>query len=122
MLGSSLESKYMESAPFGLTETAATKIGKLLIDEGEPQNAFMRVAVDGGGCSGFQYDFSFVSSPNSDDLIFKERGINYLVDKISMDFLNGSTLEYISELAGAYFKIVNPNATANCGCRTSFSI
>lgn len=55
-------------------------------------------------------------------LVFKESGIKYLVDKISMDFLNGSTLEYISELAGAYFRIKNPNATANCGCGTSFSI
>ena len=55
-------------------------------------------------------------------MLFKENGINYLVDKVSMDFLSGSTLQYVSELAGAYFKIENPNATANCGCGTSFSI
>ena len=82
----------------------------------------LRVAVKGGGCSGFQYDFSFVKKPKDDDMIFKEGGVDYLIDKVSIDFLRGSTLEYVSELAGSYFKIENPNATANCGCGTSFSI
>ena len=104
-----------------ITERAVEKVRDLKTEENN-ENIKLRVYVTGGGCSGFQYDFSFVSSPNSDDLVFKESGIKYLVDKISMDFLNGSTLEYISELAGAYFRIENPNATANCGCGTSFSI
>ena len=102
------------------TESAAEQAKVILASEEAGLN--IRCFIQGGGCSGFQYDFSFVSSPNSDDLVFKESGIKYLVDKISMDFLNGSTLEYISELAGAYFRIENPNATANCGCGTSFSI
>ena len=80
------------------------------------------LSVKGGGCSGFQYDFSFDKKPKDDDMIFKEGGIDYLIDKVSIDFLRGSTLEYVSELAGSYFKIENPNATANCGCGTSFSI
>ena len=82
----------------------------------------LRVAVEGGGCSGFQYNFSFEIMPNEDDIIYNEAGIDYLIDKVSIDFIKGSTLEYISELSGSYFQIVNPNATANCGCGTSFSI
>ena len=104
---------------FKLSKKALDRIKFLLKKE---KGSYFRISVLGGGCSGFQYDFSFVNSPNNDDLVFKDSGINYLVDKISMDFLNGSTLEYISELAGSYFKIENPNATANCGCGTSFSI
>ena len=104
---------------FKLSKEAIDRIKYLLKNE---KNTYFRISVLGGGCSGFQYDFSFVNSPNNDDLIFTENGINYLVDKVSMDFLNGSTLQYVSELAGAYFKIENPNATANCGCGTSFSI
>jgi len=113
------EVSQMISQEFKLSKEAIDRIKFLLKNE---KNSYFRVSVLGGGCSGFQYDFSFVNSPNNDDLIFKENGINYLVDKVSMDFLNGSTLQYVSELAGAYFKIENPNATANCGCGTSFSI
>ena len=104
---------------FKLSRDASNRIRTLLKSE---EGSYFRISVLGGGCSGFQYDFSFTSSPNEDDLIFKENGISYLIDKTSIDFLTGSTLEYISELAGAYFKIENPNATANCGCGTSFSI
>ena len=104
---------------FKLSKEAIDRVKILLKKE---TRCYFKISVLGGGCSGFQYDFSFVNSPNSDDLVFNESGISYLVDKVSMDFLNGSTLEYVSELAGAYFKIENPNATANCGCGTSFSI
>ena len=104
---------------FKLSKEAIDRVKILLKSE---TGSYFKISVLGGGCSGFQYDFSFVNSPNSDDLVFNESGICYLVDKVSMDFLNGSTLEYVSELAGAYFKIENPNATANCGCGTSFSI
>ena len=104
---------------FKLSQDASNRIKILMKSE---EGSYFRISVLGGGCSGFQYDFSFTSSPNEDDLIFKENGISYLIDKTSIDFLTGSTLEYISELAGAYFKIENPNATANCGCGTSFSI
>ena len=113
------EVSQMINQEFKLSKEAIDRIKFLLKNE---KNSYFRVSVLGGGCSGFQYDFSFVNSPNNDDLIFKDNGINYLVDKVSMNFLNGSTLQYVSELAGAYFKIENPNATANCGCGTSFSI
>ena len=104
---------------FSLSKEALERVKILLEDE---ECSYFRISVLGGGCSGFQYDFSFDKKPKDDDMIFKEGGIDYLIDKVSIDFLRGSTLEYVSELAGSYFKIENPNATANCGCGTSFSI
>ena len=111
--------KNINNNDFKLSHDASNRIKTLLKSE---DCSYFRISVLGGGCSGFQYDFSFASFPNEDDLVFNENGINYLIDKTSIDFLEGSTLEYVSELAGAYFKIENPNATANCGCGTSFSI
>ena len=122
MLESSLESEYIENAPFGLTETAAAKISKLLVDEGEPQNAFMRVAVEGGGCSGFQYTFKFDTLKNDDDLVFEKNGIEVVVDGVSLELIHGGTLDYVEELIGSYFQVTNPNASSSCGCGTSFSI
>ena len=104
---------------FNLSKEALERIKVLIKDE---EGSYFRISVLGGGCSGFQYDFSFDKNPKDNDLIFKEGGIYYLIDEVSIDFLRGSTLEYVSELAGSYFKIKNPNATANCGCGTSFSI
>ena len=104
---------------FSLSKEALERVKILLKDE---ECSYFRISVLGGGCSGFQYDFSFDKKPKDDDMIFKEGGIDYLIDRVSIDFLRGSTLEYVSELAGSYFKIENPNATANCGCGTSFSI
>ena len=91
---------------FKLSQEASNRIKILLKSE---DSSFFRISVLGGGCSGFQYDFSFSSSPNNDDYVFNQDGISYLIDKPSMDFLAGSTLEYVSELSGAYFKIENPN-------------
>tara|TARA_B100000902_G_C26460686_1_gene505268 strand:- start:8 stop:385 length:378 start_codon:yes stop_codon:yes gene_type:complete len=104
---------------FNLSKKALERVKILLENE---ENSYFRISVLGGGCSGFQYDFSFDRKPNDEDTIFKEGGIDYLIDNVSLDFLRGSTLEYVSELGGSYFKIENPNATANCGCGTSFSI
>ena len=104
---------------FNLSKEASERVKVLLKDE---KGSYFRISVLGGGCSGFQYDFSFDKNPKDDDIIFKEGGIDYLIDKVSIDFLRGSTLQYVSELAGSYFQIKNPNATANCGCGTSFSI
>ena len=70
----------------------------------------------------FLNDFSFEKNPNNDDLVFEQNNVKYLIDKVSIDFIKGSSLEFVSELSGSYFKIENPNATANCGCGTSFSI
>ena len=111
--------KNIISNDFKLSKIASERIKVLLIDE---EGLYFRISVLGGGCSGFQYDFSFEVTPNKDDLIFKEHGITFLIDKVSIDFIKGSTLDYVSELSGSFFNIVNPNATANCGCGTSFSI
>ena len=113
-----IESKN-SNLDFSLSKEALERVKILLKDE---EGSYFRISVLGGGCSGFQYDFSFDEKPKDDDMIFKEGGINYVIDKVSIDFLRGSTLDYVSELAGSYFKIENPNATANCGCGTSFSI
>ena len=104
---------------FELSQSASERIKILLKDE---KNSYFRISVLGGGCSGFQYDFSFTETPGNDDYVFKSKGIDYVIDKVSMNFLKESKLEYVSELSGSYFKIENPNATANCGCGTSFSI
>ena len=104
---------------FNISQAASNRIKTLLKNE---QGSYFRISVLGGGCSGFQYDFSFAEKPNEDDYVFNTNEINYLIDKVSMDFLQNSKLEYVSELAGSFFKVENPNATANCGCGTSFSI
>ena len=105
---------------FKITEQAAEKIKALL--KSEKENSFFRISVLGGGCSGFQYDFSFTNIKNADDDIYDEYQVKYLIDQTSIEFLSGGELDYVDELAGAYFKIENPNSTANCGCGTSFSI
>ncbi len=105
---------------FNLSKAAALKIKTLL--KQESLNSYFRISVLGGGCSGFQYDFSFTDKKNDDDIVYKDFGINYLIDTSSIEFISGGQLEYVDELAGSYFKIENPNATANCGCGTSFSI
>ena len=105
---------------FNITEQAAKKIKALL--QTEKENSFFRISVLGGGCSGFQYDFSFTNIKNPDDDIYDEHQVKFLIDQTSIEFLSGGELDYVDELAGSYFKIENPNSTANCGCGTSFSI
>ena len=104
---------------FSLTESAAKRIMHLLKTETGP---YFRVQVDGGGCSGFQYKFEFDSEKQDDDLELKQHGVSVLIDEMSMPFLEKAQLDYKEELIGSYFAVENPNATANCGCGTSFSI
>ncbi|PHR91119.1 MAG: iron-sulfur cluster insertion protein ErpA [Robiginitomaculum sp.] len=103
-----------------MSESAATKINAIMAKQGKTQ--FLRVAVNGGGCSGFQYAFDFADVPNEDDLIIERDGARILIDEVSQEFLKNSEIDYVNELIGAAFKIHNPNATASCGCGTSFSI
>ncbi len=105
---------------FNITKQAAERI-KVLLKQ-ESIDSYFRISVLGGGCSGFQYDFSFTNKKNIDDLEYIDKEIKYLIDNTSIDFINGGELDYVDELAGSYFKIDNPNSTANCGCGTSFSI
>lgn len=112
----------VETKPFGLTESAAVQISKLLLMEEESEKKFMRVAVEGGGCSGFQYIFKFDTERNNDDLVFEKNGVEVVVDEISLELVTGGRLDYVEELIGSYFQIANPNASSSCGCGTSFSI
>jgi iron-sulfur cluster assembly accessory protein len=103
-----------------LTERAARRISEIAAIE--PQNPFLRVSVDGGGCSGFQYRFDLVAASEPDDIVIERDGATVLIDPISLPYMAGSEIDFADELIGASFKIKNPNATASCGCGTSFSI
>ena len=105
---------------FGLTESAAARITAMLTDE--PVGSFFRVAVLGGGCSGFQYDFSIDSKRQSDDCIFTSHGVEVVIDEMSLELVDTAELDYKQDLMGSYFAVNNPNATASCGCGTSFSV
>jgi len=99
---------------------AAKRIAAILADE--PAGAMLRVAVNGGGCSGFQYEFDIAEARNADDIAIEKDGVTVLVDEISAEYIAESEIDYSDELIGAAFKINNPNATASCGCGTSFSL
>lgn len=111
-----------DTQPFGLSESAARRISVLLKDEDMAEAKFMRVAVEGGGCSGFQYIFSFDMTKNEDDRVFEKDGVEVVVDEVSLELLNGGQLDYVEELIGSFFQVVNPNASSSCGCGTSFSL
>jgi len=106
---------------FGITSAAARQIAALR-DTETNDGLMLRVTVEGGGCSGFQYVFGFDESVNDDDAVFEHDGVKVVVDAVSLDFLRGAQLDYVEELVGSYFAVKNPNATSSCGCGTSFSI
>ena len=103
-----------------LSESAAKRIKAIL--EKQPDKSYLRVSVEGGGCSGFSYKFDLDDTANADDVVVSRDGVNVLVDEMSVEFMAGSEIDFSTELIGAAFKINNPNATAGCGCGTSFSI
>lgn len=104
-----------------LTDNAARKVKALVSEEGNP-NLKLRVYVTGGGCSGFQYGFSFDEAVNDDDTLVSNSGANLLVDPLSYQYLVGSSVDYIEGLQGARFVVENPMATTTCGCGMSFSV
>lgn len=103
-----------------LTESAADRIKAILAKQ--PDAKLLRVSVDGGGCSGFSYKFDLTDTRNPDDLLVERDGVGVVIDEISLEFLDGSEIDFTTELIGAAFRINNPNATASCGCGTSFSV
>ena len=105
---------------FFITQAAAARIGKILATENA--GAKLRVAVQGGGCSGFSYIFSIEDTQTDADLIFTRDGVHVLVDDISLQYMDGAEIDWVDDLIGASFRINNPNATASCGCGTSFDI
>ena len=103
-----------------LSANAAKQINAIMAKQGVDK--YLRVAVEGGGCSGFQYKFDFADAPDDGDLVLERDGARVVIDDMSLEFLAGSEIDYTNELIGSAFKIHNPNATAGCGCGTSFSI
>jgi iron-sulfur cluster assembly accessory protein len=103
-----------------VTERAARRIAEIVA--GEPAHTMLRVSVEGGGCSGFQYKFDLTGEKAADDLLLEREGARVLIDPVSLEYLGGSEIDFVDDLMGASFKIQNPNATASCGCGTSFSL
>ena len=108
-------------AAITLTEAAATKIAELVGDDPESADQALRVAVRGGGCSGFQYALAF-DTKTDEDHVFEDRGVSVIVDKVSMQFVFGSEVDYVEGLTGAGFQVNNPNVVAACGCGSSFQV
>jgi iron-sulfur cluster assembly accessory protein len=106
--------------PVTLSDRAARRIAEILKSESDA--TALRVSVSGGGCSGFQYGFDFDRARQPDDLVIEKDGATVLIDAMSLQFLTGSEIDFVDNLMGQSFQIKNPNATASCGCGTSFSI
>ncbi|MCA8929682.1 MAG: iron-sulfur cluster insertion protein ErpA [Alphaproteobacteria bacterium] len=111
----------IEMPSVGLTQAAAERVAYLRRLEGDT-SLMLRLSVSGGGCSGFQYGFDFTSETAEDDHVFEHHGVPLVVDEVSLDLLAGSEVDYVEDLAGAAFVVRNPNATASCGCGSSFAI
>ena len=110
----------MNTPVFSISESAAARIASLLQEE--KPGSKLRVAVEGGGCSGFQYNFSFDDKLESNDIVLKKDNAEVVIDDVSIGFLEGSVLDYVETLGEAMFRITNPNATAKCGCGNSFAV
>jgi iron-sulfur cluster assembly accessory protein len=115
-----MSSSVSTGQPVTVSERAARRIAEIVA--GEPATPLLRVSVEGGGCSGFQYKFDLVPTSEPDDLVIEKEGARVLVDPVSLEYLSGSEIDFVDDLIGSSFKIHNPNATASCGCGTSFSI
>jgi len=110
----------LNTADVSISESAAKRIAFLM--QQESSDAKLRVSVQGGGCSGFQYGFDFDSEINDDDLVLERDGAVVLIDETSLEFMQGAEIDFVDDLMAAAFKINNPNASASCGCGTSFSV
>jgi len=120
-LAETMARPYLTSmADIDLTPSAAARVAAIAAKQGKP--AILRLAVDGGGCSGFQYRFGLADGVEADDVTAERDGVTLVVDDVSIDLVRGSAVDFVSDLGGAAFKVTNPNATAGCGCGTSFSI
>lgn len=104
-----------------LTPSAVRRIGQLREKQGNP-SLMLRLTVSGGGCSGFQYGFDFDTTCQEDDFVFEQDGVSVVVDASSLDLVAGSRIDFVEELLGSYFQVINPLATASCGCGTSFAV
>jgi iron-sulfur cluster insertion protein len=110
-----------DTLEFSLSARAAKRVAWLIEQEGH-QGLMLRVSVSGGGCSGFQYGFSFDDTVNPDDRTFQRDGVTAVVDETSLELLAGSEVDFVEDLGGSAFQIKNPNATSSCGCGSSFAV
>lgn len=109
-----------ETAPIELTGPAAARVAMIAARQGKPP--ILRLAVEGGGCSGFQYRFGLAEGVEGDDTVVECDGVRLAVDSMSLDLVRGSAVDYVESLGGAAFKVTNPNAASGCGCGSSFSV
>ena len=104
-----------------VSESAARRIAALKTQE-NAQAAFLRIAVSGGGCSGFQYGFSFDDTRQDGDVVFARDGVEVIIDETSLELLDGAEIDFVEDMMGAAFRVTNPNAASSCGCGNSFSV
>ena len=109
------------AVPLDFTDSAASKVSALILEEGNPELK-LRIYVSGGGCSGFQYNFAFDEAKNDDDTVIEKNGVSLLIDAVSYQYLEGASVDYQEGLEGARFVISNPKASSTCGCGSSFSV
>jgi iron-sulfur cluster insertion protein len=110
----------MDAPTMTLSPSAAARVAAIAAKQGKP--AVLRLSVEGGGCSGFQYKFGLDDGPESDDLVIERDGVTLLVDSMSLELVSGSEVDYVESLGGSAFKVTNPNASAGCGCGSSFAV
>lgn len=103
-----------------LTPSAATRVAAIAAKQGKP--AVLRLSVEGGGCSGFQYRFGLADAPEDGDTVAVQNGVSLVVDEMSLDLVRGSAVDFVESLGGSAFQVTNPNAASGCGCGSSFSI
>jgi len=110
----------METAPITLSPAAARRVAAIAERQGKP--AILRLGVEGGGCSGFQYRFGLAEDLPAEDIVVETDGVRLVVDPVSLDLVAGCVVDYVESLGGAAFRVENPNAAASCGCGSSFAI
>jgi iron-sulfur cluster insertion protein len=110
----------MNATPLTLSPSAAARVAAIAAKQGKP--AILRLSVEGGGCSGFQYQFGLAEAPEGEDMVAETDGVRLVVDPVSLDLVAGCTVDFVESLGGAAFRVENPQATAGCGCGSSFSV
>jgi iron-sulfur cluster assembly accessory protein len=110
----------MDAPSLTLSPSAAARVAVIAAKQGKP--AILRLAVEGGGCSGFQYQFGLTDAPEADDVVSETNGVRLVVDPMTLELVAGCTVDFVESLGGAAFRVENPNATAGCGCGSSFSV
>lgn len=110
-----------QAAPVTVSANAAQRIAAIIRQDSNP-GLKLRIAVSGGGCSGFQYGYTLESQQNDEDLVVERDGVAVLIDPVSLEYLRGAEIDFVEDLVGASFQIKNPNATSSCGCGTSFAV